>query len=1094
MSRNGQRPDTKHVLAGLKDFQRRTVDYVFRRLYLDHDYTRRFLIADEVGLGKTLVAKGVVARAVDHLWDRVGRIDVIYICSNADIARQNIARLNIIGDRAFSLPKRITLLPKYVQGLERNRLNFVAFTPGTSFHLKSSTGITEERALLYRLLKKPWRLRGKAPKFVLRVGASYKVFDNWCEWSVSPEMKVDRKIERTFLRELSVRIADDKERGEPDLRTRFGNLCSAFNRVNARVSQEDHSERAGVIGELRGLLASVCLEALEPDLIILDEFQRFKHLLKAEDDAGILAQNLFRFADEKEHSEARVLLLSATPYKMYSMDHEIAEDDHYADFLRTLGFLLEDPLAEADFKQALQAYSAGFFQHGGVDTTAIRALKADLEVRLRRVMVRTEKLTATANRDGMLQQVTPPSLALVPRDLHGFVKLQAVAELLDHSSVMEYWKSGPYLLNFMDDYALKRRFEKEADRRGTSELQLLLRDRKDLLLNWRDVSRYRAIEPANAKLRSLLADTVGRGMWRLLWIPPSLPYHGLRGSFSEDECRGITKRLVFSCWKVVPKVIAALTSYDAERKTILSLDPKASNTVQARKTRRPLLRFTFSDDRLTGMPVLGMIYPALQLAELCDPLAIRRHLGGKTEPSLDRVLEEATRRVSEAICGLKVKEDTSGPVDEKWYWAAPVLLDMAAQPKQTMAWFAQEELTDQWRQYTRRSSDDDQDGRWGDHVDEMRRLAVERSAGFVMLGRRPDDLPQVLAKLGVGGFGCCALRALGRLDGHPSRMDIEERNESGALAHAFLSFFNVPEAMAVVRGRDAREPYWLRVAEYCCDGCLQAVLDEYVHVLRESMGLMDAPPDAAAQELAEVIAGALTMRTSRVGVDNVHVSTHENGIAVSPRNMRIRFALRFGSDYAEDGGEVTREDQVRAGFNSPFWPFVVATTSIGQEGLDFHQYCHAVVHWNLPSNPVDLEQREGRVHRYKGHAVRKNLAREFSHVVWDGGDSEPWAAMFEAALQARPPDVSDIYPFWVLPCDGGAHIERHILDLPLSREENRLHDLRRSLAAYRVVFGQPRQEDMLAYLLEHVPEADLEQMVADLRIDLEPREPEDVAP
>jgi len=28
------------------------------------------------------------------------------------------------------------------------------------------------------------------------------------------------------------------------------------------------------------------------------------------------------------------------------------------------------------------------------------------------------------------------------------------------------------------------------------------------------------------------------------------------------------------------------------------------------------------------------------------------------------------------------------------------------------------------------------------------------------------------------------------------------------------------------------------------------------------------------------------------------------------------------------------------------------------EGLDFHHYCHAIVHWNLPSNPVDLEQRE----------------------------------------------------------------------------------------------------------------------------------------
>jgi RecG-like helicase len=56
------------VLAGLKDFQRRTVDYVFERLY-GQNPTSRFLIADEVGLGKTLVARGIIARTIEHLQD-----------------------------------------------------------------------------------------------------------------------------------------------------------------------------------------------------------------------------------------------------------------------------------------------------------------------------------------------------------------------------------------------------------------------------------------------------------------------------------------------------------------------------------------------------------------------------------------------------------------------------------------------------------------------------------------------------------------------------------------------------------------------------------------------------------------------------------------------------------------------------------------------------------------------------------------------------------------------------------------------------------------------------------------------------------------
>lgn len=157
MSRAQAPPDLATVLGGLKDFQRDTVKYVFRRLYLDEDATRRFLVADEVGLGKTLVARGLVAKTVKHLWEKVDRIDVVYICSNADIARQNINRLKLPGQQDFTLSSRITMLPVELRNLH-DRLNFISFTPQTSFDLRSNLGKVEERILLYWLLHRAWNL------------------------------------------------------------------------------------------------------------------------------------------------------------------------------------------------------------------------------------------------------------------------------------------------------------------------------------------------------------------------------------------------------------------------------------------------------------------------------------------------------------------------------------------------------------------------------------------------------------------------------------------------------------------------------------------------------------------------------------------------------------------------------------------------------------------------------------------------------------------------------------------------------------------------------------------------------------------------
>jgi hypothetical protein len=143
-----------------------------------------------------------------------------------------------------------------------------------------------------------------------------------------------------------------------------------------------------------------------------------------------------------------------------------------------------------------------------------------------------------------------------------------------------------------------------------------------------------------------------------------------------------------------------------------------------------------------------------------------------------------------------------------------------------------------------------------------------------------------------------------------------------------------------------------------------------------------------------------------------------------------------------------------------------------------------VVHWNLPSNPVDLEQREGRVHRYKGHALRRNIASGFAAAAGSGG-IDPWTAMFEAAQRFRAPGQNDLFPFWVVP-SGPAKIERYVPAHPYSREALRHENLRRSLVLYRMVFGQNRQEDLVSYLAAQLPASAVPRLLDICRIDLTP--------
>ena len=1065
------RPDTQGMLGGLKGFQRDTVEYAFDRLYQAPDSTRRFLVADEVGLGKTLVARGVIAKAIEHLWDgpnRVNQIDIVYICSNAQIARQNVRRLQI-GNSRFVRADRLTLLPREIRGLRGNRVNYLALTPGTSFNLRSSMGRRDERVLLYHLVQRVWPDSRTGPKNLFQ--GWVKDRDGWRKElkEFKSKQRIDAELALAFERRL-------RKEGEA-LRKEYSDLCKRFRRFRKWVPGNDRSRQASFIGRLRSLLAEVCVTALEPDLVILDEFQRFKDLLDGEDATAQLAKRLFTYSDET--SKVRLLLLSATPYRMYTLHHESAEDDHYRDFLRTIEFLDPSLKKSGKLRQLLDNYRQAIYrvQSG---TEALKRIKTEIEKQLRRVVSRTERIRDSSDARGMLREVACAGLELTAGDVQDFLALERIGREVGQPQVLEYWKSAPYLLSFMDDYKLKTDLVARLDRSSENGLTKLLVDSGKVFLSWEDVEAYARLDPANARLRNILDWLDRADAWKLLWLPPSLPYYAESGAWKKAREQQLSKRLIFSTWKVVPKTVASVVSYDVERRIFHRFNSLIRNTLKERRKRRPLLRFAYTNKRFTGMPVLGILYPSPSLADLGDPVPVPP--GGVT---LHDTLARVRTRLGPSLRELTEPFVDGEREDETWYWAAPILLDLQWHPESTREWFGRGELPSLW---SGAEEDEDEGSRWVDHV----RYAKELVDVSMKLGRPPSNLLDVLAAIAVAGPATTALRALTRTSDPKARASLAARDSAARIAWSFRTLFNHPETMALIRGERPgdKTPYWRQLVDYCAAGNLQAVLDEYIHMLRDLEGLFATGEEEAWCRLTEVVNGALSLRTGAPRVDEFRLG--DDMVRIKHHRLRNHFAMRFGAQEREDGKAGAREGQVRQAFNSPFWPFVLASTSVGQEGLDFHAYCHSVVHWNLPSNPVDLEQREGRVHRYKGHAVRKNVAAEHGAAVLKEGSMDVWLALFEAAVE-QSSNGRGLVPYWLYPLSGGAHIERHVPALPLSRDASQLDALKRSLAVYRMVFGQPRQDDLVTFLLEQCS-LDVQKRIDQFCLDLSPPEAGHVEP
>lgn len=1056
----------KEILSGLKDFQKATVERVHQLFTTNYS---RVLVADEVGLGKTMVARGVIAKTARYHQEQNDNLfKVVYVCSNQNIASQNLSKLRIdhrvtldgLSDTRLSMQHLKIFEDEYSQEVQENYIQLIPLTPSTSFKMTQGCGSVRERALIFAVLKRHqfFKLYLKELEMMM-TDSAYK---GWADWKDLYDKRVEACNEKTdgkYLKTMHSKI-DQFFHEDPGFQQEFIDVVAIFEQqgdTGKRVEGQTH-----VIQKLRKMMAEASVDLIDADLVIMDEFQRFPELINVERDSetAMLASKFFN-TPKADHSQVKILLLSATPYKPYSTLEEISEsgsDEHYKEFMQVTDFLFEKhPEHRQTFKRVWEDFSTSLSEVSTQDFAMILAKKQAAEDSLYKGIARTERILEEETSGISDRTVDKAPLQITEDDVASYIEMDRLMQevgLKDRVPV-EYVKSAPFLMSFMDHYKLKEKITHEVSKHPVSNARL-----KNPLL-WVDakvIARYGKLRETNARLSKLKEIALSDGTERLMWIPPSLPYYEFDGCYRGMD--SFSKVLVFSGWEMVPRSIATLLSYEAERKTVGELvrrtpkkkRSKAYKYFAEQRFPQPRLTFTLRDNVPANMNHLTLLYPSVTLAKLFDPIDVLNR--GLTYEEIKGEIKEKLTKLLDGL-SYEVKTDDTRR-DERWYYMAPLLFDLDETVIQN--WFEQDVLL---------SADDEAEQKKAEdlagiarHFEVLREVFHEDS--LPVLGRQPDDLLDVLTAMVLGSPAVCALRLMKDADSEIIPHVIQ-------LGKTIIDRFNLQEMTSIVALQYAKDAHWKGVLKYCVDGNFQAMLDEYAHMLLEEGGLNRMETQKRNKRLMDVMTTALKSHSASLNVDTYQsfqkrVSSGQSGNKDTSIKMRTNFAVGFYDKRNADRSK-DRKDNVRLAFNSPFRPFVLATTSIGQEGLDFHYYCRKIMHWNLPSNPIDLEQRDGRINRYKCHAIRQTVANRYGDISFD---TDIWNEMFSRANEMERDDsTSELVPFWSLPGEKGNGIERIFPLYPLSRDGAKYNRLMKILTLYRLSLGQARQEDLLDHLLRN---------------------------
>lgn len=1105
-SKEDYQPFIENTKKELKDFQRDTVEYVYQKLYVEK--RSKFLVADEVGLGKTIVAKGLIAKAFEKFkpTNQNPTFNVIYICSNQVLAYENLKKLNFTKqEEVVDNPLNRLIYLAYNRKKTKTMLKFDSLTPATSLTISNRSGSQYERAIIYSLLAHytPFHKRRNGLKWLLKGNVDN---NNWNR--LINEYHYNRKDyfkHETFKKFRKV-LFDTKvtEQNLPRfykyIKERKG-ICF-WDALMGLCRKIDHSNydtfkfKNEVIVCLRHLLTKICLEFLSADLIILDEFQKYAVILGATPDEKIspameLAQAVFELKDTK------VLMLSATPFKPYTtLAEQEKSDGHYKEFQRVLNFLLKRKTPE--FWHELETDRRLFFSKLNNPSEALNNLDDTIKLKERiqqkycEAIVRTERNKVSDDRNILVKSSLDAPIQVQTSYIQDFISFDNIIQKLRETgkyriaTPIEYSKSCPFAFSFLEGYQIKENLDEMKEDEGFKKL---LEENKSAWINLNEIERYNplggglenSIVP-NAKMQFLIDKLNKVESWKWLWVPPTINYYKPEKVYPENT--DFSKILIFSSWKMVPRAISTIVSYEAEQHVMngyfhLNKEDIKENYFtdkDGKKRRKPAPILTFKKKSGTSissaMSLFTLLYPSKFLSELYDP-----ENNIFQSKSITDIINDLSTKISREFYKLKLdrfinKEGTS----DRWYWAAPLLLDKYKYLNTLDMVTLLEELVTNDISINSDNYEKDEEVTGKNeklHIEDM--IDSFNNPDKIRLGTIPDKLFDNLALICISSPSICFARSINKLM-------TKKYEDTFKYAYSFgiskMHFFNKPENIAIVKTSlsENTDSYWLSVLKYCLNGNLQSSLDEFIHLLIDSGNNIS--------EIQTFFSDVLSLKTVPIKIDDS--VSFRKGLT---KRIRTHYAVDFGTQDLETESGTGRVLNVRQAFNSPYRPFILASTSIGQEGLDFHYYCGQVMHWNLPGNAIDIEQREGRINRYKGLIIRKNVVEKYLNKIGKKYTGDIWNALFaEAQLtEGKGKSKCELVPFWHIESVNDIKIERIVPLYPFSKDILKYKSLKDTLTYYRLTFGQPRQEELVETLHESRLNPDeIETLRKNLLIDLSP--------